>query len=195
MISPQICAAFIYSSGASFWPRNTTTECFASRPFSLSLSAAFFRSTPRTSTPVCGVSARISMSVHPVLWRLALQHLDHLHRDLERAALLRLEGAAGAMRRAYNIRQRKERRVLRRRLDLPDVEPSGEEAPALQRVIQRRLVDDAAARGVDQDGGLFHQRELRSADHLSRLAGEWDVDAYQVALPQKVFQFLDLPER
>src|SRR4051794_1130050 len=195
MISPQICAAFIYSSGASFWPRNTTTECFASRPFSLSLSAAFFRSTPRTSTPVCGVSARISMSVHPVLWRLALQHLDHLHRYLERAALLRLERAAGAMRRAYDIRQRKERRVLGRRLALPDIEPGGEEAPALQRVEQRRLVDDAAARGVDDDRGLLHQRELRRADHVPGLGGERDVDAHQVALPQKVLQFFDFLER
>src|SRR3954469_20132883 len=77
MISPQICAACMYSAGASFWPRNTTTECFARRSLSLPLSPAFFRSTPRTSTPVCAVSARISMSAHP-LFGLDVSRADYL---------------------------------------------------------------------------------------------------------------------
>src|SRR6185295_7913160 len=121
MISPKICAAFMYSGGDSFWSRNTTTECLARSELTRSFSATGWRrSSPRTSTPVCGVSARISISVHPVLRRLALQDFDHLHGHLQRAALLRVEGAAGGVRRADHVRQRKQRRVLRRRLDLPD---------------------------------------------------------------------------
>ena len=42
--------------------------------------------------------------------------------------------------------------------------------PGAQRLDQRRLVDDAAARGVDEDRGRAHQRERRGVDQV---AGRW----------------------
>ena len=59
---------------------------------------------------------------------------------------------------------REERVVRRRRLVLEDVEPGRGEPALAQRRDQRRLVDHAAARGVDENGGRLHHRELGRAD-------------------------------
>ena len=45
-------------------------------------------------------------------------------------------------------------------------------SPSLQRVAQRVLVDDAAARGVDEVGGRLHARERRGVDQVARLRRE-----------------------
>ena len=63
-------------------------------------------------------------------------------------------------------------------------------APAIvllaQRREQRRLVDDRAARGVDQVGGRLHQAELAGADEAARALRQHDVDGDEVGLAEQV---------
>ena len=55
------------------------------------------------------------------------------------------------------------------RLVLEDVEPRAGNAPLGERADQRRLVDDGAARGVDEKRRRLHQPELARADQMARL--------------------------
>lgn len=47
---------------------------------------------------------------------------------------------------------------------------------------QRRLVDQAAARGVDDQRLAFQQRELSGTKHVARAGIEWESEGYSAAL-------------
>ena len=57
--------------------------------------------------------------------------------------------------------------------------------PGLQRVDQRRLVDDRAARRIDQLGASRHQRELARTDEAARLRRQRQQDDEDFGLRQK----------
>jgi 2-methylisocitrate lyase-like PEP mutase family enzyme len=66
---------------------------------------------------------------------------------------------------------RVQRIVLRCRFLVEDVERGAGDAVCLQRVIKRRLVDDAAARRVDDESGPLHVRQPRRVEEPDRLGG------------------------
>src|SRR5687767_5430400 len=53
-----------------------------------------------------------------------------------------------------------QRVILGGRLVHQDVQPGAADPLVLQRLVQRELVDDGPATGVDQDGAGLHQRQL-----------------------------------
>ena len=63
--------------------------------------------------------------------------------------------------------------------------------PGFERHDQRRLVDQAAARGIDQDRARLHARERRAIDHPRGLVGERHVQRDDVGGRQ---QFLERQE-
>src|SRR6266545_3724905 len=73
----------------------------------------------------------------------------------------------GAVRREGDVREREERVVLGRRLLHHHVEAGGGDRPRRERLIQRVLVDDRAAAGVDENRAALHHRELARGHHLT----------------------------
>ena len=66
----------------------------------------------------------------------------------------------GDMRRQHDLVEREQRVVLRRWLLVEHVQPRRGDAAFGQSRRERRLIDDAATRRVDEDGARFHLREL-----------------------------------
>src|SRR6266851_4644233 len=91
---------------------------------------------------------------------------DHGH------AVDRLARHAGDMGGGDEVLKLQERVVGRGRLLVEDVERGAGDLVAAERVMQRLLVDDAAARGVDEKRGSLHARQpggVEEADRLRRL--------------------------
>ena len=76
----------------------------------------------------------------------------------------------------------------RQRLAVEDVKGGARDRPRRERVEQRALVDDRAARGVDEIGVRRHQRELAGADQPGRAIAEPRVDADDVGARQQVLE-------
>jgi hypothetical protein len=76
-------------------------------------------------------------------------------------------------------------------LALEDVEPGGGDAPLAQRLRQRRVVDDAAARDVGQRRGRLHLRQLGRADRVVR-GGRIRHDEHQVVASRSSASLLDV---
>ena len=80
----------------------------------------------------------------------AVEDVEDLRRDLLRDEDLRLRGRGAEVRRQQRVRRVEERRAGRRLL-LEDVDPGAAEMAGPQRLGDRRLVDHAAARDVEDD--------------------------------------------
>ena len=68
--------------------------------------------------------------------------------------------------------------IRRRRLLLEDVERGAGDLPGRDRLGERRLVDDAAARAVDDAHAALHARDglaRRSSPRVSAVSGVWMV--------------------
>ena len=98
-------------------------------------------------------SARDRGEVHRVGDGAAQQIVGHLLGDLQRDVLLRLGGGRAEMRRADHVGQA-EQRAFRRRLGLEHVEGGAGDVAGLQRLGERRLVDQPAARAIDDAHAL-----------------------------------------
>ena len=57
--------------------------------------------------------------------------------------------------------------------------------PRTQRLDHRRLVDERAARGVDEEGTAPHRRDPRRREEAARLVGEQEMERDGVALRQQ----------
>ena len=73
-----------------------------------------------------------------------------------------------------------QRRVGRQRLLGEDVERRAREPPGAQRLDERRLVDERAARGVDEQRAGPQQRQPRAVDQAARGVGDGQVEADDV---------------
>ena len=73
---------------------------------------------------------------------------------------------------------------LGRLVDL-HVEAGAHDAAAVQRVEQRRLVDDAAARAVDEVGGGLHEGQLARADQVARVVLQRHVHGDEIGARQR----------
>ena len=78
------------------------------------------------------------------------------------------------------------------RLFFEDIESGGPDGAVGEGCVQGGFVDDGAAAGVDEDGGGFHQRQLRGADHVPGAGQQWHVEAYDVRGFQHFVQQADL---
>src|SRR5208337_4339872 len=79
------------------------------------------------------------------------------------------------MRRGDDVRKRAERMVGGQGLSREDVESGAIEPPAAGRVDQRGLVDQRAARVVDQDRVLLHQADFARTDDAGGFPRQWQV--------------------
>ena len=73
-----------------------------------------------------------------------------------------------------------QRIVGRRRLGRVDIDRGAGEVARAQAIGESRLVDDAAARGLDQHRTLFHAGELARADQPLCRRQQWHVQRHHV---------------
>ncbi len=93
---------------------------------------------------------------------------------------LRLLGAGAEVRREDDVPRRAQRAVGRERLRIEHVERGAGQPAVVERLDERRLVHDAAARAVDQAAGGLHFRQRRRADQAAGLVGQRRVDRDEV---------------
>src|SRR5438046_1877212 len=104
------------------------------------------------------------------------------------AALPVLPGRSRHVRRDRHGVEGEERVVRGRWLLQHDVEARAGEPAGRERLIERRLIDDRAAAGVDQDRARLHQGERLLAHHPTRPVGEWHVQAHDVRGAQQLLE-------
>ena len=167
-------------------------------PNSLSLSLPVFRvpfplspPTPQTKPPYLGELdegrqlrqdlGRHHRRVDRRRGQLALQRLDDRLGDLDADVVLRLGGRRAQVRRADDVGPLGERVVRRRGLLLEHVEGRGRDDSGVQGFHQGVVVDDAAARDVDDAGSLLHLGEGGVAEEAFRLRGHGHVEGEEVA--------------
>lgn len=80
----------------------------------------------------------------------------------------------------HRIERRQRMTFARQRLAAIDIQRHAAKVPGLQRGQQRRLVDQLAARHIDQPGAGFHAGQLARADQVPRLAVQHAVQRYRV---------------
>ena len=87
------------------------------------------------------------------------------------------------MRREQQVRYAGEDRALRRieRFLREHVERRAAQVAAEQAGRERGFVDDAAARGVQQDRAAPHRAEPGGVEHSAGLRGQWHVQADDIA--------------
>ena len=100
------------------------------------------------------------------------QEIDDLLRDIDRDLDLRLVGCGAQMRRDDHVAELEQRMVRRRRLFDEDIERRTGDFARAQRLRQRGLIDDSAARAIDNPHALFHFGERSRTDHPARVVGE-----------------------
>src|SRR5205814_3689227 len=95
---------------------------------------------------------------------LAARHALAIVEGVTPALWVIVPGRAGRMRAEDRVLQAEQLVVGLRRLFAHDVEPGAHDLLVPQRLVERLLLDNRAAAGVDQDRGRFHQRQLTLPD-------------------------------
>ena len=96
------------------------------------------------------------------------------------------------MRGEGNIFHLRQRVIRLQRLGVENVEPDVADVPALERLDQRRLVDQRAARGIDQDRARLHARDALGAQESAGRVIEHQVEGDHIGVRQ---QCVELAER
>ena len=112
--------------------------------------------------------------------RHAAERSDHLLGDHDACAILSLDGRAREVRREHDVRRIAQRRVGRQRLLGEHVERGAGEPARTQRCDERLLVDERAARGVDEQRAGPQQREPGRVDEAARRIRDRQVEADDV---------------
>ena len=108
---------------------------------------------------------------------------------VDRASVVGLEGAVGDvadMRRQDGVVDPAQGMIGGQRFLVEDIEGRPGDAPVLQYVDQGGLVDDGAARGVDEVRRRLHQRELGRADDADRALPQRQVDGDDVGAAEEI---------
>src|SRR5262245_36815632 len=128
----------------------------------------------------------------PDLWiddagrALAVERHDELFgRDAAHIGA-RLPRHARGVRRRDHVVELQQRMIGRGRLLVPHVNAGACDLFRPQRLGERPLVVDEAARGGDEIGVRLHQLKLACADHSARSLIERTVDRYEVRAPQQL---------
>ena len=114
----------------------------------------------------------------------------HLLGDLQRDILLRFRGRCAEMRRADDVGMA-EQDVLGRRLLDEDVESGAGDVLGIQRIDQRLLVDQTAARTIDDAHALLGLGQSRRVDDVLGLVGQRRVQRDEVGALEEIVE-LDL---
>ena len=107
------------------------------------------------------------------------QIVAHLLGHLDRDVLLRLRGRGAEMRRADHLIEREERIVLGR-LDREDIEGCARDVAAFDRRFQRLLVDQAAARRIDDAHALLRLGQRLGIENVARLVRQRHVERDEI---------------
>ena len=99
------------------------------------------------------------------------------------------------MRDDEQVRRLQQRVAGRRRLGVGDVERRREEAAVAQRAGERRLVDEPAPGGVDEDRAGLDGGEGRVVDEVARAGGERRVQGDDVGASERGVQIVVAPDR
>jgi hypothetical protein len=99
------------------------------------------------------------------------------------------------VRREQQVGRTGERRSGGQRLGVEHVERRAAELPARERRRDGRLVDDAAARGVDQDRAALHRREPSRVDEVPRRRDQRHVQRDDVGLREQRLETARLDAR
>ena len=160
-------------------PRTSTSICWATSPASAV--------NTRPSFSVSGMPGRTSSAITPP-WTLTAsgtsspdEREPHRPRDRDAGLLLRLVGGGAQVRGGDDVLELEERAVGARLLG-EHVEPGGRDPAGLEGVVQRGLVDDAAARGVDQHQRRLGLGQLLGADQADGLRRLGQVHRHEVGL-------------
>ena len=94
------------------------------------------------------------------------------------------------MRRQHDVGQRAERQVVRGRFLLVNVQRRAADLAALQRLEQRGLIDQAAARAVDDAHALLALGQRRRVENLVRLGRQRHVHGDEIGARQEVGQIV-----
>ena len=116
-----------------------------------------------------------------------LQVDGDLSRDLQAGRGLCLRGGRAQMRCKHDITQFKQGRITGRFLD-EDVQRRAGKAPRLQRVVQRRLVHQAAAGTVDQARSFFHLCDARGIQQAAGLVVDGAMQGHVIRTGQQFIQ-------
>ena len=122
--------------------------------------------------------------------RAAQQVVRHLLGDLQRDVFLRLGGGGAEMRGAHHVGMA-EQRIVGRRLLGEHVEGGASDVAGIERGAQGRLVDQPAARAIDDAHALLHRRERLGVDDAFRLFRERGVQRHEIGPPEQ-FVKIDL---
>src|ERR1700694_4083236 len=109
--------------------------------------------------------------------RFAVERAQDIARGLLAHPVDRFPRHACDMRRHDDVGKLKQRMAGRRRLLLENIEPGAGKLAGHQRVIQRRLVDNPTACGIDEIGRRLHALQARRIEHPDRLWRLRAVDA------------------
>jgi hypothetical protein len=96
-----------------------------------------------------------------------------------------LDRVAADVGRRDDVLERQQRMVVAGRLEGEGVEGRSAQGAALERGLQRPLVDQRCARRVDQERAGLHPGELRGTDQHACRVGHGGVQAHDVALAQQ----------
>ena len=125
----------------------------------------------------------------------AREVFDDLVGDVEGDVHLRLAGAGAEVRRHHHLLELEQRIRGIRRLLGEHVDGGPGDVAVADRIGERLLVDDAAARDVDQARALAHPLELGGADHAAGGVGQRDVDGEEVSFRQQRLKVAELDAR
>ena len=169
---------------ATVFPKKQYFSCKASQLLS------YFPEPPRTPGKSLGIN-RPHLRIDDARRTLAVERHDQLlGRDAPHVGA-RLVRHPRRVRARHHIVEGEQRMIGRWRLLVPHVEPGAGDLFSPQRVGERALVVDVAARGGDEIGVRLHQRERARADHAARALVERTVDRHEIGAPQELVE-LDL---
>ena len=120
----------------------------------------------------------------------AVEGSDDLLGDDDARAVLRLVGRGGEVRRDDDLVEPEQRPVVG--LAREDVERGAGELPGRDRLRERLLVDERAARGVHEPGAVAHVRDRLAVDQAARLVGERRVERDDVGRGEQLLHRLRL---
>src|SRR5579863_10458243 len=92
------------------------------------------------------------------------------------------------MRRADHVWQA-EQAALRRRFFAEDVDRGAGDMAGLERLAQRRLVNELTARAVDQPYAFFDKLKRRGIDEVAGLVGQRRVQGDEIGAPPQLVEF------
>ena len=141
--------------------------------------------------PMTAASSAVTVGMLSAFWHGAGQQVvRHLLGHLEGDVLLRLGGGGAEMRGADHVRQ-VEKRAVGRRFDLEHVEGCAGDVAGVQRLGQRRLVDQAATGAVDDAHALLGLGQVLARQDVAGLVGQRHVQGDEIGAGEK-FVELDL---